>query len=546
MDTRAAVRRRRGIDLTGRVAHRVVGSKPGGRAAAWIERMRRREVTMHWSNVFGVVAIASFVVIVVTGVVLTFFYVPSGDTVEYAGPYPPLHGQEVSKAFDSTMHVSLEVSGGLLVRQAHHWAALLMPAAIMAQLLVTFFTGAFRRPRRAAWVVLFLVLIATLAGGWSGYAMPDDMLSGTGLRIFEGIVLGVPIVGTWAKQLIFGGEFPGQIIENLYWFHLAIVPVLLLGLIALRAAILARAERPLLPSPARTATTDVVVPLPRAAVRAGGVGLITTGVLVLISATVTVNPIWSYGPASPGNATAGSQPDWYTGFLDGALRLVPTGWEFVAFERTWAVALLAPLAVVTLFLLLVVAYPFIEEWITADRSEHHVLERPRNAPARTGIGVAGIVFYGVLWAAGGADLIAVAFGVTIEGVVLTLQLLLITGPAIAFSVTRRVCLGLQERDRELVLHGFETGRIIRLPGGEYVEAHQQLRGGERRRLLATMAPAPLPPGAVNRMGRMPVPARVRVALSEFLFEDRLVTRPPADAEVDAEVDGGRVPAAMSR
>jgi ubiquinol-cytochrome c reductase cytochrome b subunit len=519
--------------LTGRLADRVAHSKAGRRSARVIERMRRREVTLHWSNVFGVVAIASFVVIVVSGVVLTFFYVPSGDTVEYAGPYPPLHGQEVSKAFDSTMRISLEVSGGLLIRQAHHWAALLMPAAIMAQLLVTFFTGAFRRPRRGAWVLLFLVLIAALAGGWSGYAMPDDMLSGTGLRIFEGIVLGVPIVGTWAKQLIFGGEFPGLIIENLYWFHLVIVPLLLLALIVMRAWVLARIEHPPVPAPTRSGRADLVAPLPRAAMQAGGIAVITTAVLVLISATVTVNPIWSYGPASPGNATAGSQPDWYTGFLDGALRLVPPGWEFVAFERTWAVALLAPLAVVTLFLLLVVAYPFIEEWITADRSEHHVLERPRNTPTRTAIGVAGIVFYGVLWAAGGADLIAVAFGLTIEGVVLTLQAVLLIGPALAFSLTRRVCLGLQERDRELVLHGFETGRIIRLPGGEYVEVHQQLSGPERQRLLTAAAPAPLPPGAVTRTGRMPVPARVRAAFSRFLFEDRLVPQREEGASIDA-------------
>ena len=199
--------------------------------------------------------------------------------------------------------------------------------------------------------------------------------------------------------------------------------------------------------------------------------------------TVTINPIWLYGPASPGNAGAGSQPDWYTGFLDGALRLVPPGWEFVAFDRTWTLALLAPLAVVTIFFLLVAAYPFIEGWITGDQREHHLLDRPRNTPTRTGIGVAGMVFAGTLWAAGSADLIAVAFSLTIEGVVLAMQLLLVAGPIIAFIVTRRVCIALQRKDRELLLHGFETGRIVRLPGGEYVEVHQHARR------LRTMASA---------------------------------------------------------
>lgn len=519
-------------NLTGRLSRRLTRTSLGRRGAEVLEELRHRTVPVHWSNMFGVIAFACLVVIMVTGVILMFFFTPSSATVEYDGRVPTLHGQEVSKAFASTLHITFEVPGGLLIRQAHHWAALLLPAALIGQLLVTFFTGGFRKPRRAGWVLLFLILVTALAGGWSGYALPDDMLSGTGLRIFEGILLGIPVVGTWLKDLFFGGQFPGQIIENLYPIHIAVVPALLVALLAVRVAILYRLKPPQFSGPGRTDENVVGVPLvPNAAARAGGLFLIVTGILLLVSVTVTINPVWLYGPASPGNAGAGSQPDWYTGFLDGALRLVPPGWEFVAFDRTWTLALLAPLAVITVFLLLVAAYPFIEGWITGDQREHHLLDRPRNTPTRTGLGVAGIVFYGTLWAAASADLMAVALSLTIEGVVLTMQVLLVVGPIIAFMLTRRVCIALQRKDRELLLHGFETGRIVRLPGGEYVEVHQQLDEYERWRLLDVEAPAPLALEASGRRVRWT--QRLRVRLSRFFFEDRLEAVSPDAAGLDA-------------
>lgn len=531
-------------DLTGRWSRRLARTSVGRRGAGVLEDLRHRTVPVHWSNLFGVIALACVVVIMVTGVILTFHYVPSSSTVVYDGRVATLHGQEVSKAFASTLHLSFEVPGGLLIRQAHHWAALLLPAALIAQLLVTFFTGAFRRPRRAAWVLLFLIFVTALAGGWSGYALPDDMLSGTGLRIFEGILLGIPVVGTWLKDLFFGGLFPGRIIENLSPIHVAVVPVVLVALIAVRAAILYRQKPPQFAGPGRTAANVVGIPLvPNAAARAGGLFLIVTGILLLISVTVTINPIWLYGPASPGDAGAGSQPDWYTGFLDGALRLVPPGWEIVAFEQTWTLALLAPLAVVTLFLGLVAAYPFVEAWITGDRREHHLLDRPRNVPTRTGIGVAGIVFFGTLWAAGSADLIAVAFSLTIEGVVLAMQLLLVIGPIIAFTVARRVCVALQRKDRELLLHGFETGRIVRLPGGEYVEVHQPLSEYDRWRLLDVEALTPLTVLTVPTAGgRARWTQHLRVRLSRFFLEDRLQpeqSRLPAGRDLSSVTTASR-------
>lgn len=478
----AAVRR----SLTDRLSQALrTRTAIGRKLDATVKHLRTRSVPLHWTNLFGVVSLACTAVLLVTGLVLMFFYTPSSDLVTYHGSYAPLRGAEVSKAFESTMAISFDLRGGLLLRQAHHWAALLLPASIIIQLLVTFFTGGFRRPRRGSWVALFLLLIVVLAGGWSGYALPDDMLSGSGLRIVQGIVLGIPVVGTWLSMLVFGGEFPGSVIQNLYPIHVAVVPVLMVVLIAARARSSYIHKPPQFADAGRTEQNVVGVPMfPNAAARASALFGIVVGVVVLVAATVTISPIWLYGPSAPGDASAGSQPDWYTGFLDGALRLVPPGWEVEWLGRTWTLAILVPLAVIGVFLAIVMLYPFIEERVTRDRREHHILDRPRNTATRTGIGVAGMIFYGVLWGAGSADIAATQLGLGLEGIISALQVMLVAGPILGFIITRRVCLALQAKDRELALHGFETGRIVRLPGGEYVEIHEPIDEYERWRLVA--------------------------------------------------------------
>lgn len=508
----------------------------GQGVAEFRDTVRTRVVPNHWTSIFGAVTMACLVTVTATGLLLMFFYTPSSAGTIYTGPYSPLHGAPVSQAFASTMRISFEVPGGLLIRQAHHWAGLLLPAALLLQILATFFTGAFRSPRKGMWLLLFLIYVASLAGGWSGYALPDDMLSGSGLRITEGILLGIPVVGTWLATLFFGGPFPGTVIANLYVLHVAVVPALLIVLVGARLLAAWHHKPPQFPGLGRTDDNVVGLPLvPTAAARASGLGLITAGLVLLISALVTVNPIWLYGPGSPGDASAGSQPDWYTGFLDGALRLVPPGWEVVWLDRTWTLALLVPLAVVTLFLTALALYPFLEQWISGDGRTHHLLDRPRSAPTRTGIGVAGIVFYGVLWVGGSADLIATHLNLGLEQVITLLQVLLIVGPAIGFVLARRVCFALQRKDREILLHGFETGRIVRLPGGEYVEVHHAVDEFERWRIgpVDGLRPLRITP---DERGRVTLAQRVRVALSRFFFEDRIADLGAIDA---GEPDGGQ-------
>jgi ubiquinol-cytochrome c reductase cytochrome b subunit len=312
-----------------------------------------------------------------------------------------------------------------------------------------------------------------LAGGWSGYALPDDTLSGTGLRVFEGILLAVPVIGTSLAGLVFGGGFPGQIIERLYWLHVLVVPIALLVVFALRLRLAGRR---------RVAGDAVWVSAPGMAARAAGLFFITMGVLFVMGGTLTIAPVWLYGPAAASDASNGSQPDWYTGFLDGALRLVPPGWEVTWIGGTWPLGVLVPQLVVGVFLLIVVTYPFLEELVTGDRRPGHDLDRPRDAPVRTGIGVAGLVFFGTLWAAAGTDVIATHFDVAIEAQVYLLRATLFVGPLIAYQVTTRICLGLQARERDMVDHGFETGILQRTAGGGYVAVHAPVSADQRRRI----------------------------------------------------------------
>jgi len=322
------------------------------------------------------------------------------------------------------------------------------------------------------------------------------MLAGTGLRIFQGVVLGIPVIGTAASLLIFGGEFPGTVLHNLYPIHVIVAPagLVLLGLVRLRLAW--KGRPPQLLGRGRTADNVVGLPIwPAMAVRWLGMFLITIGVLAVNAALVEISPVWRQGPSSAGAAGAGSQPDWYTAFLDGALRLVPPDWEVTVFDRTWTLAVIVPLAAVTAFFLVVVGYPHLEQRITGDHADHHLLDRPRDTPVRTGIGVAGLVFYGTLWAAGSADLMATQFHLSFNAVIHVLQVVVLAGPGVGFLIAYTACRTLQEAEQERLVHGVESGQILRLPSGGYVETHRPLPPADR--LVAASLVAASPPEPAN-------------------------------------------------
>ncbi len=496
-----------------------------------VKELGRKIFPDHWSFMLGEVALYSFVVILLSGTFLTFFFQPSMAEVHYSGSFVPLKGLAMSAAYASSLDISFDVRGGLLMRQVHHWAALLFVASIGLHMLRIFFTGAFRKPREINWLMGFLLFVLAMAEGFTGYSLPDDLLSGNGLRIIDGMVKGIPVIGTWISYLLFGGAFPGtQIIARLFTLHILLLPAILVAALGVHLLLLVINKHTQFAAPGRTNENVVGVPiLPVFAAKAGGFFFIVFGVIALIASFFTINPIWNYGPYDPSPISAGTQPDWYIGFADGALRLVPPGLEFVLWGHTWSFNIILPLIVIGLFLLLVALYPFIEAWVTGDKREHHILDRPRNAPTRTAIGAAGVTFYAVLWAAAGSDLIATHFLLSIEGVTHTLQALLILGPIIAYVVTKRICLGLQKKDREIVLHGYESGRIVRLPGGEYIEVHQQLDEYDRWRLVSYQEYKPLMIRP-NARGRITLSQRVRAGLSRWFFEDRI--SPVTRAEIE--------------
>ncbi|MGL4340548.1 MAG: cytochrome bc1 complex cytochrome b subunit [Rhodoglobus sp.] len=497
-----------------------------------VKEVGRKIFPDHWSFMLGEVALYSFVVILLSGTFLTFFFQASMVEVEYDGSYIPLKGIEMSAAMSSTLDLSFDIRGGLLMRQVHHWAALLFVASIGLHMLRIFFTGAFRKPREINWLIGFVLFILAMAEGFTGYSLPDDLLSGNGLRIIDGMVKGIPFIGTWISYLLFGGEFPGtDIVGRLYVLHILLLPAILVAAIGVHMLLLIINKHTQFAGPGRTNDNVVGVPImPVFAAKAGGFFFIIFGVIMLIASLFQINPVWTYGPYDPSPVSAGTQPDWYIGFADGALRLIPPGWEVEILGATLSLNIVIPLLILPLFLAAVAFYPFIEAWITGDKREHHIADRPRNAPTRTAIGAAGVTFYAILWTAASSDLIATHFRLTIEGVIIACQVLLVLGPVIAYFVTKRVCIGLQKKDREIALHGFESGRIVRLPGGEYVEVHQQLDEYQRWKLVSFEEYQPLMIRPDAR-GRITLNQRIRSAASRWFFEDRI--SPVTKREIEA-------------
>ena len=492
-----------------------------------VKELGRKIFPDHWSFMLGEVALYSFIVILLSGTFLTFFFQPSMAEVVYHGSYLPLKGVQMSAAYSSALNISFDIRGGLLFRQVHHWAALLFVASIGLHMLRIFFTGAFRKPRELNWVIGFTLFILAMAEGFTGYSLPDDLLSGNGLRIIDGLIKGIPVIGTWTSYLLFGGEFPGtKLVAMFYSIHILLLPAILVAALGVHLLLLVVNKHTQFAGPGRTEQNVVGVPiLPMFAAKAGGFFFVVFGVIVLIASLFTINPIWTYGPYDPSPVSAGTQPDWYIGFADGALRLVPPGWEFVWLNHTWSFNIISVIIVLPVFLLLVAIYPFVEAWVTGDKREHHMADRPRNAPTRTAIGAAGVTFYAVLWAAASSDLMATHFKISLEGVIHVLQALFFLGPIIAYFVTKRVCLALQKKDREIALHGYESGRIVRLPGGEYIEVHEQLDEYERWKLLSFDEYKPLMIRP-NAQGKITGAERFRSSLSRWFFEDRIspVTR----------------------
>jgi ubiquinol-cytochrome c reductase cytochrome b subunit len=489
----------------------------------------------HWSFMLGEVAMYSLIICLLSGTFLTFWFVPSATQVVYDGSYIPLKGVMVSEAYRSTLDISFDIRGGLVIRQIHHWAALMFIVALSVHMLRVFFTGAFRKPREINWVIGTLLSMLSIVEGFAGYSLPDDLLSGTGLRAAVGFIESIPIVGSYLAYLVFDGAFPGEaIIPRLYSVHILLLPAILVGLFTVHIGLVFLQKHTQFPGPGRTNENVVGFPvMPVYAAKAGGFFFVVFGVTALIAGLVTINPIWVYGPYDTSQVTAGAQPDWYMGFADGALRLIPGFFEFTAFGFTFSMnVFIGAILLIPVMYTLMGAYPFLERWVTGDRREHHLLDRPRNNPTRTGLGMAGLTFYGVLMFAAGNDIIAVVMHMSINDITHILRLLVFVGPVIAYWITKRICLSLQRRDRDLVLHGRETGHIIRTATGRTFERHEPLDAYTRWTLVQQEQHRPLELAeAADGNGVASPTARkdkLRARLSWFYFTDRVEPVTPTE------------------
>src|SRR5947199_5789841 len=294
-------------------------------AAHFARRALDKAFPDHWSFLLGEIAMYCFIVLVATGTFLALFFTASPQHVVYRGSYVPLRGVSMSAAYRSVIDLSFDVRMGLLFRQMHHWAALLFLAAIVAHVGRVFFARAFRKPREINWLIGCTLLLLAIANGFTGYSLPDDLLSGTGLRIAYSIVLSVPVVGTWLAFLFFGGEYPAEAtLGRLFIVHVFVVPLLIFALLSAHLAIIWRQKHTQFAGPGNTETNVVGSPLwPTYAAKSIAMGAFVTAACALLGGLAQINPVWLYGPYEPAAVTTAAQPDWYVGWLEGALRLAP-------------------------------------------------------------------------------------------------------------------------------------------------------------------------------------------------------------------------------
>ncbi len=490
--------------------------------AADAGKLLRKAFPDHWAFLLGELALYSLIVLVLTGIFLTLYFDPVMTESAYHGSYGPLYGTRMTQAYASTLRLSFDVRGGLLIRQIHHWAALTFVASIGVHMLRIFFTGAFRRPREGNWMIGVTLFLLALLEGFCGYSLPDDLLSGTGLRTADTIMGSIPLVGTYLSFFAFGGEFPGHlIIPRLYTVHILLVPGILIAMVTAHLILVVYLKHTQWRGPGRTNRNAVGQPMvPQWLTKSTGLFFILFGCTAALGAVAQINPIWNYGPFRADQVSTDAQPDWYVGFLEGALRLMPP-WETRLWGHTvmWNVFLPAVVLPGVVFLVLYL-YPFFERWVTGDRGEHHLCDRPRERHTRTAFGVAAIVFYAILLLAGGNDLIAFGFELSVSVLTWVFRVAVVVGPPLAFVLTKRICLALQHRERERLIEGDESGLVSQSVYGDLTEGHQELARKERFTLLARSDPAPLEisPAGPEGLTRY---VRLRGALSRWFYGDQV-------------------------
>jgi len=443
--------------------------------AGGMRRQLNKVFPTHWSFLLGEIALYSFIVLLLSGTYLGLFFDPSMAEVTYQGSFANLRGLEMSRAYESTLYITFDVRGGLFVRQVHHWSALLFMLSLTVHMFRTFFTGAFRKPREINWIIGILIFMLGCLEGLFGYSLPDDLLSGAGLRITSGLTMSIPVIGTWANWLLFGSEFPGnEVIPRLYTLHILLIPGILLALIGVHVGLVWYQKHTQFPGVRRKETNVVGVRImPTFALKAGGFTAVVIGVTALLGGLFQINPVWNFGPFSAAQVSSGTVPDWYMAWTDGLVRLWPA-WEVYLGNYTIPAAFFPFMAGLPMLTGIAAVYPWIERKFTKDYAHHNLLQRPRDVPVRTSLGVMAITYFMVSLLSAANDVLADKFDISLNATTWMGRIGLLVLPPLAYAITYRLCLGLQRSDRLVLEHGVETGIIKRLPHGEFIEVHQPL------------------------------------------------------------------------
>jgi ubiquinol-cytochrome c reductase cytochrome b subunit len=433
-------------------------------AAPFARKALRYAFPDHWSFLLGEVALYAFLVLIATGTFLALFFEPSLAETTYHGSYEPLRGATMSEAYRSAVDLSFDVKAGLLMRQTHHWAANVFVAAIVMHVLRIFFTGAYRRPRELTYLIGLTMLFLSLLEGYLGYSMIDDLLSGMGLAIGYAVALSIPVVGGNLALLLWGAPYPGDpaFQSRMFITHVFIMPAILATLIGLHLVLVAaRHHTQFARARVQTQRRLVGVPaFPGQAPRSLGLMLAVAAVLVALGGLVQINPIWLWGPYETWLGTNGAQPDWYLGWLIGGLRLVP-GFDVTIGDATvvpnpfWGGALF-PLVV----LLVLAAWPWAERRLTGDRRVHNLLDRPRDAPLRTGFGCGFLAWVFLVFFAGSADRLFVFLGLSYEAQIWFWRFGVWVFPLLIGFAVHRTCRALQGFERvEAIRRGGTRGSV---------------------------------------------------------------------------------------
>ena len=403
------------------------------------------------SFLLGEVALFCFLLLVLTGVFLGFFFEPSTSQVEYQGSVVAYQNEEVPESFASVLHITYDVPYGMFLRRMHHWAAHLFVASIALHMLRVFFTGAYRNPREPNWVVGTVLMGLAVFAAYTGYALPFDEFASTATGIGYNVARSVPVFGEVLSRIFFGGEFPSSAtIPRLYFFHVFLIPTLIGVLIAVHMAILVRQKHTEAPRETdvggeRSVDRDddsVVIGLPavpnQAAVSAV-VFFLTLAVLSLLAGFLPVHNVAEYGPNNPAGTPALIMPDWFFMWMFGFLKLIPSWLSFtipgthVHIGTEFIGGVILP----TILFVVLIGWPFID----ARREPEHFTADPIERPVQTGVGIGALVFVMVASLAGMNNILADVVGVSTDLVNPFLILLAVGGPLVGGGITYVVLRG---------------------------------------------------------------------------------------------------------